>query len=114
VRQRWPVAPKERQGGGAVSTAGPGLVGPDAHLAAETQRALSSRRDFCPALGTKSAPAGFIAPAMSIWCHDLPSSELSAQDGQFSQAFLAARVSPRKTAGLAIGAIACELTTRAL
>jgi hypothetical protein len=51
---------------------------------------------------------------MSIWIHKLRAAELSAQDRQSPHALVAARASPHKVTGLAIGAIACELILSAV
>ena len=51
---------------------------------------------------------------MSIWIRNLRPAELSAQDRQFPQALVATQASPQEMAGLAIGAIACELILSAI
>jgi hypothetical protein len=89
-------------------------LGPDPRSSPSSASLGSSPGFLFRALGTKFAPAGFLVLAMSIRDHDLLASELRAQDRQFSQALLAAHASPQKMAGLAIGAIACELTASAL
>jgi hypothetical protein len=115
VRQRWPVDSKERQGGDAVSTAASGLVGPDARLAAETQASLvESPRFLFQPWEQNPLPRVSSRPQCQFGVMICSRQGLVLRMDNSPKAFLAAHVSPRKTAGLAIGAIACELATRAL
>ena len=98
-----------RPGGGLTRCAHP------ARLCGRSLASLGpSPRFLFRALGTKSGSAGLRMLTMSIWIHKLRAAELSAQDRQSPHALVAARASPHKVTGLAIGAIACELILSAV
>jgi hypothetical protein len=96
------------------STAGSGLVGPDAFGGRNSASLVESPRFLFQPWEQNPLPRVSPRPQCQFGVMICSRQGLVLRMDNSPKAFLAAHVSPRKTAGLAIGAIACELATRAL